>query len=108
MSLSPRIIEVLTLMKKAEDEQNWEDAELVSGDRVYYLGLERVGPSAVKTLLQLVALRDVSDVKGCRRYVLNDVSRAILLRPEVSQEVTEALNSRRRFTVINNRVEYIE
>jgi hypothetical protein len=87
-------------MKRAEDEDRLDEAELVrDGGLFYWLGTDQYHIKTAKRLLQCVAIRSGGDLGGCERYSINDVGRAICERPELADEVYETLMRGGSFTI---------
>lgn len=91
--MTPRAREILQWLVDLEsipDEEGYE-AEIVCDGLSCWIGAQRVHRSTVTQLLRLIALHDVSDVKGAQRYEINETGRALLRRPELESEITAAV-----------------
>ena len=99
--LTDRCLYALRLMRDTGEE-------IVQDGLAVYVGEEAFGVRTVTALLRVMAIKDVSDVKGLRRYVINDAGLGILERPVLADEITAAFIAGRNFTIRDNRVEEID
>lgn len=73
---------VLARMLKAEQVEQFDDAELVCDGRQCWVGLEQTSRAVVNELLREALIRDTSDVgKGAERYTLNEDGRRAAVDP---------------------------
>lgn len=100
---------VLSAMAAAERADDIEDAEIACEGLQCWIGCDRISRSTVNALLRLTAVSDTSlSEHGIQRYSLNDVGRALHLRPEIEDEVRGMLMRGKQFTIYGNRVVRLE
>ncbi len=96
--LTPSVYDLLKTMKELDEEAVQEGIEV-------WVDLRRFHAGTIYKALQLCALRDVSDDTGTlRRYVLNEVGRAILNDPAQADKVVMLLTMGRNMTVKDGKV----
>lgn len=85
-----------------------EDCDILCEENVCYVGSRQTTWNVVYELLRIIAIDDVSDSDKIKRYIISDNGRAVLRRPELEAELTEAFFTvpRRTFAVVNDRVVY--
>jgi hypothetical protein len=89
--ISKKAEDVLKAMAAALDAEDYDEAELVVDGRSTWLGYEKVPRRVVIELLEVVAIRDISDGGKLQRYVISGTGRAILEDPETAFRVMSAL-----------------
>lgn len=78
---------MLKMMLAAEEQDDLLDAEIVCDRGVCYVGEHRTNRATVNRLLRLCVIRDVSDTKGCDRFVLNEEGRMLARNPKYIPEI---------------------
>lgn len=81
-------LKIIKAMKLAEDNDCYEDAEIVCSGLECWVGDHRTNWKIVNGLLRLCLLRDVSDTKGCLRFTLNEEGRAMADNPNYVPIIT--------------------
>jgi hypothetical protein len=104
MWLTKALDTILREMIAAEDREDFEEAEIVCDGGLCYVGDRRIHKGSVYRLLQLMAIKDVSDTKGCERYRVNDMGRSIVRRPAIIQELARALIDKKSYTIKDDRI----
>lgn len=97
---------LLQLSDFLEEDSEYE-SELVGSGKTFWLGLTRYSSKTVDELLRLVAIRDTSDTET-RRYVINDVGRALIDDPSQESVLLSLLLQRKNITVRNLRIEELD
>lgn len=97
MMLTPRALEILGIMSETEEEFVAEGIQC-------WVGEVQVSRGSLRQLLRCLALKDVSDQSGIERYVISDIGRSIVERPDLAEEVATAVLLGRPFTVSNGAV----
>lgn len=94
--------EILELMLDTGEEMVADGIQVWVGDR-------RTSHSTLLALLRVLAVQDVSDVKGISRYVVDRrFAQALLTNPELCDQIANALRANTPFTLNdNNRLELI-
>lgn len=82
------------LRELAEDD----DLDILCEGRVCYLGHRRIQHKTVRQLLQVLCLREEC-YGNSQYYTINDTGRAVLRRPRLVLEISEALIRMRPFTI---------
>lgn len=95
--LSPRALAVLQMA-------SYLDEEIVAEGIACFVGEERTTWGVVRQLLHCLALSDVSDTKGIKRFVVSSSGEAILRRPDLATEIAAAVLGGINFTIRDDRV----
>lgn len=103
---STALLKLLTTMN-GPLEDGYE-SEVVREGRQCWLGSRRISSRILDEAIICSAVDDISDSKTVKRYVLSEIGRAVLRRPELAEEVTAAILSRQQFTVHDDRIVGIE
>lgn len=101
LTLSDRALEMLRLAIEL-------DEEIVAEGFVVYVDTESFSRRTLTQLLLCLALKDVSDTKGLRRFVVNDTGQQILKRPALADEVYQAVQRSENFQVVDGEVRPLE
>ena len=89
--MTPALRKMLQAMADAEDRGEYEDAEAVCDRLQVWVGDEQYSWRTIMAGIRLMALRDVSDVKGARRYTINSVGRLLLRSPDQADRIREIM-----------------
>ena len=100
-------MQILREMHDATVREDFENAEIVCEGIECWLGIRRVACVTVDMLLRLVCLSEDSENK-VRRYTINGTGEAVLRRPELVEEIAQALVSRKPFSIKNDQVKYLQ
>jgi hypothetical protein len=94
---STALLKLLAAMNEPLDEDY--ESEIVREARQCWFGSERVSGRVLNEAIRCRAVDDVSDEGGIERYVINEIGRAVLRRPDLAGEIAAAILSGRQFTV---------
>lgn len=90
---SKRVIEVLTMMRKAELEERWEDAEIVCDKSGCWLGDEWINRQVVNKMLTDLQIKQLSEPGAMQRYTINETGCAYLKDRSVLNRIKAALRN---------------
>lgn len=102
--LSKAALRCLGEMIDAEDDDRFDDAEIVCDGNSCWLGVRRVRIATVHELLRVLALKDSSAGSSVQRYLINSSGRAIYEKPELAQKIAAAVLNGTSFTVENGHI----
>lgn len=102
--LTKRAMEVLGLMKAAQDQEDWEGAEIVCSGIDCWLGETRISRSTVTCLVRHVAVSLASEPDAMERYTLSGTGKAILDDPATADRIVAALYAGRNVDATGNPV----
>lgn len=103
MWLTAAMRSILDEMIAADMREDFEDAEIVC-EGVCYLGNRRIHRGSVTRLLTIMAISDCSNSGGMERYRVNEIGRAAVVRPQVIQELRDALVRGGAYSIRENRI----
>lgn len=83
---------------------NDEENEIVCEGRECWIGSVRIHRSTLNKLLRLLAVRDVSDVKGLERYTINSTGQQLLKHPALEHKIPRALADGGPFQIKNGEI----
>lgn len=106
--MTPALRRMLTLMQEAEDREDWEDAEAVADGLQVWVGDQQFHWKTVEQGIRLVCLRDVSDVKGAKRFTINATGRLLLRCPDQEDAVQRMLLEGGAWTIRDDKVVRME
>jgi hypothetical protein len=94
-------------MIEAENDDRFDDAEIVCDGNSCWLGIRRVRIATVHELLRVMALKDSSAGSKVQRYLINGSGRALHAKPELAQEIVAAVIKGLSFTIENGLIKTI-
>lgn len=104
---TPMVMSVLADMEAAENAEEFLDAEIVVDEFLCCVGDRFIEHWVVVRLLRLAAISDASLYDDGSVFVINDVGRALLIRPELEAEILAAFENGGAVTIVDNRIQPI-
>lgn len=101
------VMSVLAAMDAADKAEEFLDAEIVVDDLLCCVGDRFIEPWVVVRLLRLAAISDASLDGDGTVFAINDVGRALLIRPELEAEILAAFENGGAVTIVDNRIQPI-
>lgn len=100
--MTPAAMRTLREMAAQEDEL---EGEIVCEGREIWIGYTRIGAGTLNQLLRLLAVRDVSEGNGLRRFAINDTGKALVANPFLESALAQAIALGKPFTIIDGKIQ---